>query len=73
MSRITAPPTPLTAPQEIISDESLGKYNKNPRLRVQKAENVNKSLDFIRSKGIALTNIGAEGMAAASLYLRYIY
>ncbi|KAJ3282534.1 hypothetical protein HK104_010842 [Borealophlyctis nickersoniae] len=45
---------------EIIGDESLGRYNKNPRLRIQKVENMNKALDFIRRRGVNLTNIGAE-------------
>jgi hypothetical protein len=31
-------------------------------MRVQKAENVNKALEFIRQRGIKLTNIGPEGM-----------
>ena len=30
-------------------------------MRVQKAENVNKALEFIRQRGIKLTNIGPEG------------
>lgn len=42
-------------------DVSLGRYNKNPRMRVQKAENVNKALEFINSRGVKLTNIGPEG------------
>lgn len=42
-------------------DTSLGRYNKNPRIRVQKAENVNKALEFINSRGVKLTNIGPEG------------
>ncbi|KAJ1667746.1 alpha-actinin [Coemansia sp. RSA 1646] len=45
---------------QIISDTSLGRYNRNPRMRIQKIENVNLSLDFIRSRKINLTNIGAE-------------
>ena len=44
-----------------IGDVNLGRYNINPRMRVQKAENVTKALDFIRSRGIVLTNIGPEG------------
>ena len=44
-----------------IGDVSLGKYNKSPRMRVQKAENVNKALEFITSRGVKLTNIGPEG------------
>jgi hypothetical protein len=42
-------------------DTSLGRYNRNPRMRVQKAENVNKALEFITSRGVKLTNIGPEG------------
>lgn len=42
-------------------DVSLGRYNKTPRMRVQKAENVNKALEFITSRGVKLTNIGPEG------------
>lgn len=30
-------------------------------MRVQKAENVTKALDFIASRGVKLTNIGPEG------------
>ncbi|KAF2200601.1 hypothetical protein GQ43DRAFT_441401 [Delitschia confertaspora ATCC 74209] len=45
---------------EILGQESLGRYASKPKLRVQKFENVNKSLDFIKSKGIQMTNIGAE-------------
>ena len=45
---------------EIIGDESLGRYTKNPKLRLQKIENCNKALDFIRKRGVQLTNIGAE-------------
>ncbi|KAG5646521.1 hypothetical protein DXG03_003288 [Asterophora parasitica] len=43
-----------------MGDTSLGRYNKNPRMRVQKAENVNKALEFITSRGVKLTNIGPE-------------
>ena len=45
---------------ESLSNESLGRYAANPKLRVQKFENVSKSLDFIKSKGIQMTNIGPE-------------
>ncbi|EEB09417.2 alpha-actinin [Schizosaccharomyces japonicus yFS275] len=54
---------------EIIGDESLGRYTRNPRLRVQKVENVNKALDYIKSKGIPLTNIGAEDIVDGNLKL----
>ncbi|KAJ2548317.1 alpha-actinin, partial [Coemansia sp. RSA 1933] len=51
---------------QIISDTSLGRYNRNPRMRIQKIENVNLSLDFIRSRKINLTNIGAEDIVDAN-------
>ncbi|KAI5980717.1 calponin homology domain-containing protein [Pisolithus albus] len=50
-------------------DTSLGRYNKNPRMRVQKAENVNKALEFIRQRGIKLTNIGPEDIMDGNLKL----
>ncbi|KAF2208620.1 hypothetical protein CERZMDRAFT_70843 [Cercospora zeae-maydis SCOH1-5] len=45
---------------EILSAESLGRYAARPKLRVQRFENVNIALDFIKSRKIQLTNIGAE-------------
>ncbi|TVY86558.1 Alpha-actinin-like protein, partial [Lachnellula willkommii] len=45
---------------ECLSSESLGRYAAKPKLRVQKFENANLSLDFIKSRGIQMTNIGAE-------------
>ncbi|PPQ80403.1 hypothetical protein CVT25_001716 [Psilocybe cyanescens] len=48
------------AADPVDGDTSLGRYNKNPRMRVQKAENVNKALEFITSRGVKLTNIGPE-------------
>ncbi|CAL1712467.1 unnamed protein product [Somion occarium] len=54
---------------EIMGDTSLGRYNKNPRMRVQKAENVTKALDFIQSRGVRLTNIGPEDIIDGNLKL----
>ncbi|KAJ6072261.1 hypothetical protein PENARI_c002G08903 [Penicillium arizonense] len=45
---------------EILGGESLGRYASKPKLRVQRFENVNKSLDFIKGRRIQMTNIGAE-------------
>jgi Ca2+-binding EF-hand superfamily protein len=45
---------------EVLSNESLGRYASIPKLRVQRFENVNKSLEYIKSRGIQMTNIGAE-------------
>jgi len=54
---------------EIMGDVSLGRYNKNPRIRVQKAENVTMALDFIASRGVKLTNIGPEDIIDGNLKL----
>ncbi|KAJ2996842.1 hypothetical protein HDV02_006095 [Globomyces sp. JEL0801] len=45
---------------QIIGDESLGKMNRNPRMRLQKIENCNIALNFIKRRGVQLTNIGSE-------------
>ncbi|KAI1335545.1 calponin homology domain-containing protein [Xylariaceae sp. FL0016] len=45
---------------ECLSQESLGRYASKPKLRVQKFENANTALNFIKSRGIQMTNIGAE-------------
>ncbi|KAJ9111479.1 hypothetical protein QFC22_006506 [Naganishia vaughanmartiniae] len=49
---------------EIMSGTPLGRYNPKPKMRVQKAENAKKALDFIRSKDVRLTNIGSEAKKA---------
>ncbi|KAG8951154.1 alpha-actinin [Tulasnella sp. 419] len=54
---------------EIMGDVSLGRYNKNPRMRVQKAENVTKALEFITSRGVKLTNIGSEDIVDGNIKL----
>lgn len=45
---------------ECLSQESLGRYAAKPKLRVQRFENVNLGLDFVKNRGIQMTNIGAE-------------
>ncbi|KAI1085672.1 hypothetical protein F5B20DRAFT_11874 [Whalleya microplaca] len=45
---------------ECLSNESLGRYAAKPKLRVQKFENANTALNFVKSRGIQMTNIGAE-------------
>ncbi|TPX18541.1 uncharacterized protein E0L32_011579 [Thyridium curvatum] len=45
---------------ECLSSESLGRYAAKPKLRVQRFENANLALDFVKSRGIQMTNIGAE-------------
>ncbi len=45
---------------ECLSSESLGRYAAKPKMRVQRFENANLALNFIKSRGIQMTNIGAE-------------
>ncbi|CAF9904428.1 hypothetical protein IMSHALPRED_000050 [Imshaugia aleurites] len=45
---------------EVLGNESLGRYASKPKLRVQRFENVNVALNFIKARGIQMTNIGAE-------------
>ncbi|KAK4688455.1 hypothetical protein P7C73_g1661, partial [Tremellales sp. Uapishka_1] len=54
---------------EIMSESSLGRYNQKPKLRVQKAENASKALQFIRDRGVKLTNIGPEDILDGNLKL----
>lgn len=54
---------------ETMGDTSLGRYYQNPRMRVQMAENVNKALEFIRGRGVVLTNVGAEDIIDGNLKL----
>lgn len=54
---------------EIIGDESLGRYNKAPKMRLQKIENMNTALAFIKRRGVALTNIGAEDVVDSNVKL----
>ncbi|KAH8114728.1 actin cross-linking [Phellopilus nigrolimitatus] len=54
---------------EIMGDVKLGRYNKTPRMRIQKAENVNLALEFITSRGVKLTNIGPEDIIDGNLKL----
>ncbi|KAG8532243.1 uncharacterized protein KY384_003884 [Bacidia gigantensis] len=55
-----APQVILVHLLELLSQTSLGRYASKPKLRVQRFENVNTCLTFIKSRGIQLTNIGAE-------------
>ncbi|KAJ1960151.1 alpha-actinin [Dipsacomyces acuminosporus] len=48
------------------SVQSKRRFNRIPRMRIQKVENVNLALDYIRSRGISLTNIGAEDIVDAN-------
>ena len=45
---------------EVLGGESLGRYASKPKMPIQKIENVNTALNYIKSRGIQMTNIGAE-------------
>ncbi|VUC33533.1 unnamed protein product [Clonostachys rosea] len=51
---------------ECLSNDTLGRYASNPKLRVQKFENANLALDFIKMRGIQLINIGAEDVVGGN-------
>ncbi|KAJ4292236.1 alpha-actinin [Collariella sp. IMI 366227] len=53
---------------ECLSGESLGRYAAKPKLRVQCFENANLSLNFIKSRRIPMTNIGAEDVRKTACY-----
>jgi len=52
---------------EIIADESFGKFEKNPKMRIHKVENVGKALKFIANHGVKLANIGPEEIVDGNL------
>ncbi|SAM05114.1 hypothetical protein [Absidia glauca] len=54
---------------EIIGDATIGRYNKKPQMRIQFVENVNLALEFIKQRGVGLTNIGAEDIVDKNLKL----
>lgn len=51
----------LRALLEIISSKEI-KINNNPKMRVQKLENIQASLDFLKREGIKLVSIGADNI-----------
>jgi Ca2+-binding EF-hand superfamily protein len=52
---------------EVISDESVGKFLMNPKMRVQQVENLDKALKFITAHDVKLVNIGAPEIADGNL------
>ena len=53
----------LIALLEVLSQKKLGRYNKNPKLRAHKLENCGLCLDFIKSEGLHVVNIGKTSNA----------
>ncbi|KAN0030275.1 hypothetical protein ACTA71_010037 [Dictyostelium dimigraforme] len=54
---------------EIISSKKILKYNKAPKIRMQKIENNNMAVNFIKSEGLKLVGIGAEDIVDCQLKL----
>eukprot|EP00457_Paulinella_chromatophora_P004104 gb/GEZN01004114.1/.p1 GENE.gb/GEZN01004114.1/~~gb/GEZN01004114.1/.p1 ORF type:complete len:506 (+),score=132.07 gb/GEZN01004114.1/:196-1713(+) len=52
---------------EVLSGKKFGKYNKHPRIGVQKAENINMCLNFIKEEGIKIVNIGADDLMSGNI------
>jgi len=52
--------TKLGALLEVISNEKLNKLNPTPKIEIQKLENLNKCLQFLKGKEIHLVNIGSQ-------------
>jgi hypothetical protein len=55
--------------EQISSKTVTPTYNKNPRIRVQKIENVNFSLAFLQSEGIKLVGVGGGDIVDGNLKL----
>jgi len=50
----------------VISDKSVGRYNKHPKISPQKLENCGICLNFIKAEGLKLVNIGPEDISDAT-------
>jgi len=60
----------LLALLEQISSKTVAPvYNKNPKIRVQKIENVNFSLEFLQKEGIKLVGVGGGDIVDGNLKL----
>jgi len=55
--------------EQISSKTVAPTYNKNPKIRVQKIENVNFSLDFLKTEGIKLVGVGGGDIVDGNLKL----
>lgn len=54
---------------EVISGKKIEKYNRHPRINIQKLENIQIALKFIQDEGIKLVNIGAEDINMGNIRL----
>ena len=54
---------------EIIAGESAGKYNTNPVLKIQKIENLNKALNFVKQHKVVIRGVSSEEITDGNLKL----
>jgi filamin len=54
---------------EVASKKSLGKYNKHPKIEMQKAENLILCFNFLKQENVKLVNIGHEDLMGGNLRL----
>lgn len=52
---------------EIISNKTIPKWNKNPKMSIHRVENLNKCISFILGEGLTLVNIGATDVETGNL------
>jgi len=55
--------------EQISSKQVAPVYNKNPKIRVQKIENVNFALEFLKNEGIKLVGVGGTDIVDGNLKL----
>lgn len=48
--------------EKLATPRTVGRYNKNPRMKMQMIENLGNALQFINKEKIKLVNIGKLGM-----------
>jgi len=53
----------------ITHPKTIPRYNKHPRIPIQKTENIDIALNFLRAEGIKLVNIGPGDIASGNLKL----
>jgi len=59
----------LLAFLEVISGKYFAKFEKNPKIRIQKIQNLDLALKFIKEQGVNLIAIGPEDIADGNLKL----
>jgi hypothetical protein len=53
---------------EVISGKSFSKYEKKPKMRIHKIQNVDMALKFLKESKVQLISISAEGMITPKKY-----